>query len=179
MVQDRPGGLSVYRWRRHNPGSAPVVDLWLAQLGSGGGVCFGRGQCVEHDGESEPYLPVLEVLGSPWWHPGGERLGAVLRRQAPLWLIQLPAVMAEAEWETLQRRVQGATPMRMLRELADAGDVYAAETPLVMVLEDLHWSDTATVGCRASAATPGPGARVRARAPIARRRPVTAIPIRG
>ena len=72
-------------------------------------------------------------------------LVAVLRRQAPLWLVQLPALVVEADWEALQRRVQGATSTRMLRELADALEVYAAETPLVVVLEDLHWSDTATV----------------------------------
>ena len=108
------------------------------------GCALGGGSASNTTARASHTCPSLEVLGS-LVRQGGERLGAVLRRQAPLWLIQLPAVMAEAEWETLQRRVQGATPMRMLRELADAVDVYAAETPLVMVLEDLHWSDTATV----------------------------------
>ena len=126
-------------------GKTTVVDLWLAQLAGWGGIRIGRGQCVEHYGEGEPYLPVLEVLGSLGRQPDGDRLVAVLRRQAPLWLVQLPALVVEADWEGLQRRVQGATSTRMLRELADALEVYAVETPLVVVLEDLHWSDTATV----------------------------------
>src|SRR5262249_19866259 len=41
--------------------------------------------------------------------------------------------------------VQGATQARMKRELAEALDVLTADTPLVLVLEDLHWSDSATV----------------------------------
>ncbi|MGH7820947.1 MAG: hypothetical protein ACREQ9_14370, partial [Candidatus Binatia bacterium] len=38
-----------------------------------------------------------------------------------------------------------AAAARMLRELADAFDVLTKTRPLVFVLEDLHWSDTATL----------------------------------
>ena len=44
-------------------GKTTVVDLLLARLGAGSGVRIARGQCVEHYGEGEPYLPVLEALG--------------------------------------------------------------------------------------------------------------------
>ena len=37
----------------------------------------------------------------------------------------------------------------MIRELAEALDVLTADRPLVLVLEDLHWSDSATVECLA------------------------------
>ena len=47
--------------------------------------------------------------------------------------------------ERVQRRVEGVTAVRMLRELAEALEVLTTETPLVLVLEDLHWSDRATV----------------------------------
>src|SRR6266516_1945817 len=33
----------------------------------------------------------------------------------------------------------------LLRELAEALEIVTAETPLVLVLEDLHWSDYATL----------------------------------
>jgi predicted ATPase len=39
----------------------------------------------------------------------------------------------------------GATQERMLREVAEALAIWAAERPLVLVLEDLHWSDYSTV----------------------------------
>ena len=70
---------------------------------------------------------------------------AVLRQYAPSWLVQLPALLPPAEWEALQRTVGPAAPPRMLRELTDALDAFTTEYPLVLVLEDLHWSDRATL----------------------------------
>ena len=42
-------------------------------------------------------------------------------------------------------RNQGVTQQRMLREMAQALEALAAEAPLVLVLEDLHWSDFSTL----------------------------------
>src|SRR5262249_37199864 len=91
------------------------------------------------------YLPVLEALGQLGGGPAGPALLAVLRRYAPMWLGQLPGLVSDAELERVQRQVQGATQARMIRELAEALAVLTADTPLVLVLEDLHWSDQATV----------------------------------
>jgi predicted ATPase len=63
--------------------------------------------------------------------------------------VQLPGLVSEAEQERIQRQVQGVSQGRMLRELAEALVVLTADTPLVLVLEDLHWSDGATVECLA------------------------------
>jgi predicted ATPase len=100
---------------------------------------------VEHYGASEPYLPVLEALGRLGRGPDGEQLIAVLRQYAPTWLVHLPALVSPAEREQLQREVQGATPQRMLREMAEALEALTAERPLLLVLEDLHWSDVSTL----------------------------------
>ena len=95
--------------------------------GPGSGVRIARGQCAEHYGEGEPYLPLLEALGQLCRGPRHPDVLAVLRRYAPLWLVQLLGVLSEAELERLQRQVQGATAARMLRELAEALDVLTAE----------------------------------------------------
>ena len=100
---------------------------------------------MEHYGASEPYLPVLEALGRLGRGPDGEHLIAVLRQYAPTWLVHLPALVSPAEREQLQREVQGATPQRMLREMAEALEALTAERPLLLVLEDLHWSDVSTL----------------------------------
>jgi DNA-binding winged helix-turn-helix (wHTH) protein len=126
-------------------GKTTVVDLWLARLGAGSVVRLARGQCVEHYGEGEPYLPVLEALGQLSRGPSQAEVLAALRRYAPMWLAQLPGLLSETEQERLQRQVQGATAARMLRELAEVLEVPTAETPLVLVLEDLHWGDRPTV----------------------------------
>jgi DNA-binding winged helix-turn-helix (wHTH) protein/tetratricopeptide (TPR) repeat protein len=103
------------------------------------------GQCIELAGGAEPYLPVLDVLAHLC---GGDASGAVLdtlERYAPSWLLQLPAVAGAGRIERLRERAPSRTRERMLRELADAFEALAADAPLVVALEDLHWSDAASV----------------------------------
>jgi DNA-binding winged helix-turn-helix (wHTH) protein/tetratricopeptide (TPR) repeat protein len=102
-----------------------------------------RGQCIEQRGAGEPYLPVLEALERLSAQPGGAPLVELLRRRAPAWLVQLPGLLDPAECEALERRLGATTRERMLREMA--AFVAALPAPLVLVLEDLHWSDQATL----------------------------------
>jgi tetratricopeptide (TPR) repeat protein len=69
---------------------------------------------------------------------------ALLEQQAPTWLVQMPGLVRPADLETLRRRVAGATQDRMLCELAEALDLLTMRQPLLLVLEDLHWSDYST-----------------------------------
>src|SRR5215468_8258846 len=126
-------------------GKTTVVEMGLAHLEAEPGVRIVRGQCAEHYGEGEAYLPLLEALGQLCRGPQAAAVLAVVRRYAPLWLGQLLGVLSEAELERLQRQVQGASAARMLRELAEALDVLTVDVPLLLVLEDLHWSDRSTV----------------------------------
>ncbi|MCI0658970.1 MAG: AAA family ATPase, partial [Acidobacteria bacterium] len=103
------------------------------------------GQCIEHYGAGEAYLPVLEALGRLGRRAEGAPLIQLLRRQAPSWLVQMPSLIDEAELEVLSRRVYGTTQERMARELAEALEALTADWPLVLWLEDLHWSDYSTV----------------------------------
>ena len=128
-------------------GKTTVVELFLARLATGSGAWTARGQCVEHYGEGEPYLPFVEALGQLGHGPERDAVLAVLRRYAPLWLVQLPGLVSEPELERLQSRLQGTTRARMLRELAEALEVLTADRVLVLVLEDLQWSDPSTLEC--------------------------------
>jgi DNA-binding winged helix-turn-helix (wHTH) protein/tetratricopeptide (TPR) repeat protein len=110
------------------------------------------GQCIEHAGAGEAYLPVLHALSRLCRGPAGERLVPVLRKYAPTWLAQMPSLIDPEDRAALQREIFGATPDRMLREMAEAVEPLTAEVPLVLVLEDLHWSDPATVDLLASLA---------------------------
>jgi MoxR-like ATPase len=44
-------------------GKTTLVEAFLAELGTYGSLWIGHGQCVEHYGVEEAYLPVLEALG--------------------------------------------------------------------------------------------------------------------
>jgi len=126
-------------------GKTAVVEAFVARVVHPHGLWVGMGQCIEHFGAGEAYLPVLTALGQLCREPGGIRLIDLLLQHAPSWLLQLPALLSTAELEALQRRTAGATRERMLRELAEALEVLTTEHPLVLVLEDLHWSDHATL----------------------------------
>lgn len=126
-------------------GKTTLVDAFLAGVATTGFLWVAQGQCIEHYGAGEAYLPVLDALGQLCRGPGGERVVEVLGQQAPTWLIQMPALLRTTELEAVHRRVQGTTRERMLRELREAIEVLTRDTPLVLVLEDLHWSDAATL----------------------------------
>src|SRR5215813_3353083 len=111
-------------------GKTTVVEAFLERIE--GELWIGRGQCIEHYGASEAYMPVLEALGRVGRDPEGEQLIDVLSRYAPTWLVQLPALLGADEFERLQHKVQGATRERMLREMAEALEALTAERPLIL-----------------------------------------------
>ena len=59
--------------------------------------------------------------------------------------MQMPELLTREERARLQGETQGITQQRMLREITQALEVLAAESPLVLLLEDLHWSDFSTL----------------------------------
>ena len=126
-------------------GKTALVETFVAQAATDAAVRIGHGQCIEQYGTGEAYLPVLEALGRLCRGPEGAHVLAWLRQHAPSWLAQMPALLPDAEREALQRQGRETTQARMLRELAEALEVLTAERPLVLVFEDLHWGDRATL----------------------------------
>lgn len=126
-------------------GKTALVDAFIGAL-EGSTVRIARGQCIEQFGAGEPYLPVLEALGRLARDPYAG-IGRVLRDCAPSWLAHFP--MLDSAAGDLPRPVR---PERMLRELTDAIEAFTAAEPLILVLEDLQWSDNATVDWLAYAA---------------------------
>ena len=133
-------------------GKTTLVNLFLEHLAGRHHTICARGQCVMHYGAGEAYAPVLEALGRVGQESAGSGVIRVLERCAPMWLVQLPALVESKELERLQRQVQGATLDRMVRELNDALERLTTKDTLVLVLEDLHWSDVATLDLLAAIA---------------------------
>jgi DNA-binding winged helix-turn-helix (wHTH) protein/tetratricopeptide (TPR) repeat protein len=139
-------------------GKTELVDVFVAQVSGGlstpgvdkeersnrGGLRLARGQCVELYGAGEPFLPLLEALGRLCREAGGGHFVTLLRRHAPTWLAQLPGLLDEDDFLALGRSLAGNTQDRMLREIMGALEA-AATKPLVLVLEDMHWSDRSSV----------------------------------
>jgi DNA-binding winged helix-turn-helix (wHTH) protein len=126
-------------------GKTTLVDTFVERVSINTDLWVAQGQCVEHFGEGEPYLPLLEAFTRLCRQPGKERLIDILRQHAPTWLAQMPSILTEGDRDLLRREVLGSAKERMLREITEAIEVLTAEIPLLLVLEDLHWSDYSTV----------------------------------
>ncbi|MGE3542271.1 MAG: AAA family ATPase [Candidatus Tectimicrobiota bacterium] len=126
-------------------GKTTLVDTFVAQTLATEPLVLAYGQCVEYYGEGEPYRPVLEAIERLCRGPEGAQWLPILHQEAPLWLAQMPGLLTAREAEAYQQRLQQATPARMQRELAVVLERVTATVPVLLVLEDLHWSDPATL----------------------------------
>jgi len=124
-------------------GKTALVDTFARSIASDRSLRIGRGQCLEQYGTSEAYLPVLEAIGRLCREQ--QRVVDVLRAHAPMWLLQMPSLLSATDRELLSQEVSGATRERMLREMGEALEALTADLPLVLILEDLHWSDYSTL----------------------------------
>jgi DNA-binding winged helix-turn-helix (wHTH) protein/predicted ATPase len=127
-------------------GKTTLLDRFVEEIDPKDAVCVARGQCLEQYGEGEAYLPVLEALGRLARDDATGELHETLARHAPTWVPQLAALDPRAP--VAGRPRDGAlttTPARMLREMADALEVFTSRRTLLLVLEDLQWSDPSSV----------------------------------
>ncbi len=126
-------------------GKTTLIETFLEQARAGTSLWIGQGQCIEHRGPGEAYMPVLEAFSRMCQEPGGQTLVDLLARVAPTWLVQMPWLVDTEELERLQDKVQASTRDRMLREMVEAVEIMTVKRPLILVLEDLHWSDYSTL----------------------------------
>lgn len=138
-------------------GKTTLLDEFVRSMDVERDVRIATGQCLEQYGTGEAYLPVLEAIRELCRHP---TVVDVLRAHAPMWLLQMPSLVTAEDREAFGRDVFGATRDRMLREMGDALDALTAEAPLVLVLEDLHWSDYSTLDLISYLARQRGGARL-------------------
>ncbi len=126
-------------------GKTTLVEAFADAADGQRGTRVARGQCIAHRGVGEPFMPVLEALGRLARRPGGERVVRTLAETAPTWLAQMPWLAAGEEPGAAGRRALGAGRERMLREIVEALEAMAADAPVVVLLEDLHWADHSTL----------------------------------
>ena len=120
-------------------GKTALADAFCRQQSAQAGVA--RGQCVQGFGRDEAYYPVMEALGQLCASVDGELACRILAKLAPAWLAALGRAPAGADGPVLRPAPQD----RLLADLCAALEEIAAEKPLILVFEDLHWADDATL----------------------------------
>lgn len=125
-------------------GKTVLVTHFLAPLEGADDVLLARGQCVEHVGECEAYLPVLDALSNAARAQPSSGLLDALTRYAPTWLVQMPCLTDDRTLANARERALGGTSERMIRELAELLEAVGEHRTVVLALEDLHWADPST-----------------------------------
>jgi predicted ATPase/DNA-binding winged helix-turn-helix (wHTH) protein len=139
-------------------GKSATVEEFQRRSFAKAGLRVARGQCLEGYSGKEAYYPLLKALASLCRGSAAESTIGILAAHAPTWLVQLPFLVDRQRREALEREISGATQQRMLRELGDAFDAISMATPLLLILEDLHWADHSTIDfISATARRRGPG----------------------
>ena len=93
---------------------------------------------------TEPLQPLLDVLGA--WCRGPQ--GATVRRLLALHARECRALVAGALTPSAvepRRHADAAPTSRILRSIADLLDAMAELRPVLLLLDDLHWMDEATL----------------------------------
>lgn len=126
-------------------GKSTLVDYFLGDVCNDGDTLIAKGQSVQTQGPGESYGPFFMIFHSLAESLGRERFTQLLFNHAPMWLIQIPGLILPDESQHLQDQLMGISGRRMLRELSHLMEAVGRITPLVLVLEDLHWSDEATL----------------------------------
>ena len=126
-------------------GKTALVDTFLTQVTRERAV-LARGSCSERLAGSEAYLPVLEALDGLLRQPHGAALAAYMKSQASSWYVQVaPQPADDPSFPLLLAQLRTSSAERLKREMAGLLQYMSTGAPLVLFLEDLHWSDESTV----------------------------------
>jgi len=127
-------------------GKTALIDGFCRQISTDGQCKIARGQSVEGFGGKEPYYPVMEALTQLCTETGDARSLKILQHKAPNWYAKLPCVMTSDARTVPSSGSSFSVPSeRLLGELCDAIEAMAAETPLILAFEDLHWADPSSL----------------------------------
>jgi DNA-binding winged helix-turn-helix (wHTH) protein/tetratricopeptide (TPR) repeat protein len=127
-------------------GKTALIDAFQHHAALRSNPRIARGQCIEVFGGKEAYYPMLEAVGQLIRSADASPVLQTLAKHAPTWMIQFPALLSLKQKEALQREVLGTMGERMVREICEALESMTAAHPLLLILEDLHWADAATLG---------------------------------
>lgn len=120
-------------------------------------VLLGRAHCREQRSGREGLSPLLDIVEQWAARPEGQAQDLLgrLRRYAPSWLAQISWLLPPDEMQLLRQSLLGSGSDRLVREGAGLLEVLAQTTFVVLLVEDLHWADAATLDLLAALAQRG------------------------
>ncbi len=142
-------------------GKSTLVEAATREIvAAGGKVLVAKGQCLALQGESEPFLPVVEAVEQMLDEIGDAAFVDVARRYAPTWLVQMPWLIAAAELAELRGSLVSSGAQRVLRDAVRLIERIAEQSPILLIIEDMQWADASTLDLLVALAERSAEARV-------------------
>ena len=126
-------------------GKTTLVEDFLAELTATSDCIIARGRCSERLAGSEAYLPFLEALESLVRTEEQGTAARLLKQTAPTWHVHISPTVTGMTTGSLVAEARTASQQWMKRELGAFFQALSAYHPLVLFLDDIHWSDISTV----------------------------------
>jgi DNA-binding winged helix-turn-helix (wHTH) protein/tetratricopeptide (TPR) repeat protein len=126
-------------------GKTTTIRTFLDQARNDHDLLVATGHCLEHQGPSEPFMPIFGALDRLCRSNPALDVVGIVARYGPNWLLETPWLVDDDELPGLAQRTIGNTRSRMLRELVETFAAICEVRPLLLVLEDLQWSDPSTL----------------------------------
>lgn len=120
----------------HGIGKTTLCDAFLRVTRATAELRAASGECISQTQDGEPLQPILDAVRACWRNVPS--LGPMLESAAPTWSARAP------QWPTTWAH-QAEETARLIAELPAALAALSHDMPLVVVLEDLQWSDPATL----------------------------------
>jgi predicted ATPase/DNA-binding winged helix-turn-helix (wHTH) protein len=126
-------------------GKTALLQQFLSRALVDSNLAVAEGHCIEGFAGAAPYYPVLEALREIY--KAGARTGVarVFSEFAPSWQTQVPEPVPLDHRSKPADQAAADARSRTLREACSLLETLAAERPLVLALEDLHWADFGTI----------------------------------
>ncbi|GGF34629.1 helix-turn-helix transcriptional regulator [Subtercola lobariae] len=125
-------------------GKTRLVDEFLRRpLALESGALVLRGQSIDLDRDAPPYAPVVSVLRGLVAAVGAETALEAAGPARDALAVLLPELSAEQGADVDRSRREGAE--RLFDAVAGVFEGVAGEHPLVVIIEDVHWADHATL----------------------------------
>ena len=126
-------------------GKTVLLNEFVRRLERRPGICAATGLVAQVKPETEPFSPILDAVGNMFETQDGQGLLSAFRECAPCWLIQFPTRVDPADSLRIHKDLAGATSQRMIREFADAVNLFCRDAMMVLGLDDLQRADHSTL----------------------------------
>lgn len=126
-------------------GKTALVDAFCEMMSAASPPLVLRGECLDLRTCEEPFQPLLDAWSVLCRRDGAALAVDILRRFAPAWLLQLQGVVDATERARLQTEARQSNPAKLLRTHGEALVALADDRPVVLIVEDVHWADAATL----------------------------------